>query len=132
MAIKITQIIPHPPENVWQIIGDPARVDWVPNVTSCHFDGAVRHFTMEGAGELSEQIYLLDHDARQIAYGVIKSSAELEHHHATIQIAPHAAGSELIWTVEVQPAAYEPFIEQSMHAALAQLNQVLAPQKTTP
>lgn len=130
MSIYLSKVIHYSPKLVWQIIGDPARVDWVPGVEACEFDGAVRQFIMEGAGRLSERIHLLDPEQRRIEYGVIESSAELTYHHASIQINNHylgdtIAGSNVVWKVDVQPAEYEPFIKESMRLALVELNRVL-------
>ena len=56
MAIKIEQILPYPPADIWTIVGEPGRVDWVPGVESAEFDGHVRRFKMAGAGGLAERI----------------------------------------------------------------------------
>jgi hypothetical protein len=59
MAIELEFNLPHPITDVWQIIGDPGRIDWVAGVASCEYDGTVRRFKMDGAGELAEQIFEL-------------------------------------------------------------------------
>ena len=133
MSIYLSKIIHYSSKLVWQVIGDPARVDWVPGVEACEFDGAVRRFTMEGAGELRERIHLIDHERRRIEYGVIESSAEIIHHHATIQVnnftidptIDPAMGSDVVWEVEIQPEQLEPFVKESMRLALIELNRVL-------
>ena len=39
-------------EQLWEILGTPDRVDWVPGVTSCTFDGEVRSLDLPGAGAI--------------------------------------------------------------------------------
>ena len=62
MAIKIEHVLPYPPAVIWNIVGNPGRVDWVPGVESAEFDGEVRRFKMEGAGGLAERITKCDED----------------------------------------------------------------------
>ena len=44
MAIELEYKLPHAVTDVWQIISDPGRRDWVAGVASCAFDGQVRRF----------------------------------------------------------------------------------------
>ena len=60
MAIELEFQIPHAVADVWQVIGDPGRIDWVAGVAACDYDGKVRRFKMEGAGELAEEIVELN------------------------------------------------------------------------
>ena len=46
-------------EEVWAVLGKPDRVDWVPGVKSCDFDGEVRSLILPGAGAIKERILLL-------------------------------------------------------------------------
>lgn len=129
----MSKIIHYSPQLVWRVIGDPARVDWVPGVEACAYDGEVRRFTMTGAGEVVERIFLVDDAARRIEYGVIESSAEIDHHRASIQVNPfyvgpqigQPSGSRVVWEVTVAPQALEPFIEERMRLALVELNRVM-------
>ena len=124
--IEKEHILAAEPAAVWAIIGDPGRVDWVPGVESCEFDGQVRRFSMAGAGGLAERIVLLDHDAMRIEYSVVESTPPLESHLAVIQLEAAEGGTRMRWTTEVSPSAVEPFIEAGMDGSLVQLEQVLA------
>ena len=42
MAVVIDHEFKASAEALWEILGTPDRVDWVPGVTSCTFDGEVR------------------------------------------------------------------------------------------
>jgi pimeloyl-ACP methyl ester carboxylesterase len=125
MTIHLEFVLPYAPERVWEIVGDPARVDWVPGVASCQYDGEVRRFVMQGAGRLAERVLARDPLARRLEYSVIDSQPALQHHRAALQIDPDPAGSLLRWDTTVQPATVEPFIRASMQAAVAQLERVL-------
>ena len=114
MAIDINHTLDYPPAKVWEIIGDPGRADWVTGVTAIEFDGEVRRFKMDGAGDLAERIVTLDHEKMHIAYSVIESAAPLTSHLASMSLEPTPAGTRLRWRTDVQPQQVEPFIRQGM------------------
>ena len=58
-------------------------------------------------------------------YSCIESPAPLEQHLASIKILASAGGCEMQWQTEVSPAAFEPFIEDSMNGALKQIQTIL-------
>lgn len=125
MAIRLDFVLNATPDRVWQVVGDPGRTDWVPGVESCAFDGTVRCFVMQGAGRLCERILLRDPERRRLEYAVIESRAPLTSHRAAIQVDAHPEGTLLRWETDVEPVAVEPFIRQSMEAAITQLRRVL-------
>ncbi|MBL6692121.1 MAG: SRPBCC family protein [Pseudomonadales bacterium] len=110
---------------LWAIVGTPDRVDWVPGVTACEFDGEVRRLAMPGAGDIAERILSLDNDARVIEYSCIESAAPLEHHLARITVEEAGDGCRMIWTTEVKPEAFEPFIVESMKGCLERITELL-------
>jgi len=115
-----------PPEALWEILGTPDRVDWVPGVTSCEFDGEVRRFKMVGAGGLAERINERDAGRMYLEYSVIESTPPLQSHVASITLEPHEGGTRFIWQTTVEPVAVEPFIATGMKGSLAQLADILA------
>ena len=50
----------HPIAEVWKIISDVSRTDWVPGVDSIVLEGDTRVFKFKGMGDLVEKILLLD------------------------------------------------------------------------
>lgn len=126
MAIELEFQLPHPVADVWQIIGDPGRIDWVAGVASCDYDGKVRRFKMEGAGALAEEIFELNDAAHTIVYGVVESTPPLAKHRASMTLSESSQGCLLTWRTEVDPVAVEPFIKQGMEASAAKLQAVLA------
>ena len=126
MAIELEFTLSHPVADVWQVIGDPGRIDWVAGVASCEYDGTIRRFKMEGAGELAEQIFTLDAANHTIVYGVIESTPPLHKHRASMALSATATGTLLTWRTEVEPTTVEPFIKQGMQASATKLQEVLA------
>ena len=126
MAIRFEAEFSCAPGVLWGIVGVPGRSDWVPGVTACQFDGVVRRMTMEGAGEVSEQIYRIDDGAMTIEYGVIESRSPLKAHRASIQLDAAGSGTRLVWTTTVDPVAVEPFIRKAMEASIARLHEMVA------
>ena len=125
MAIEVRHKLPVSADQVWQIVGDPGRIDWVAGVAACGFDGEIRRFQMQGAGQLAERIVQRDDETRCLRYSVVESTPPLASHLATLTVAEDGAGCEIIWQTEVQPTAVEPFIEQGMRGSLVQLESVL-------
>ena len=80
------KILPYAPEVIWNIVGEPGRVDWVPGVESAEFDGDVRRFKMAGAGGLAERINKRDEGRMYLEYSVIESTPPLQSHVASIAL----------------------------------------------
>ena len=89
----MTVIIDHhfnaPADQLWDILGTPDRVDWVPGVEHCALEGDVRSLTLPGAGDIKERILFHSHARRIIEYscfeapGVVRISIILPGVHAT-------------------------------------------------
>jgi len=126
MTIHIEKVFNCDAEVLWSIVGTPDRVDWVPGVHACEFDGEVRRLDMPGAGQIMEKILERDEEKKFIAYSCIESPVPLNSHRATIEIQENEAGCLMIWETEVDPVAVETFIEQSMQGCLSQIETLIA------
>tara|TARA_B100000614_G_scaffold92690_1_gene83774 strand:+ start:1221 stop:1607 length:387 start_codon:yes stop_codon:yes gene_type:complete len=125
VEITIEKVFDCERERVWAVIGNPERVDWVPSASDCVFDGSIRRFRMEGAGQLAEKIVLRDEDGMVLKYSVIDSPA-VNHHLATISLKNHEGNkTRFSWAQEFEPAQLEPFIRKGMEDSLVQLDSVL-------
>ena len=113
------------PSQLWQLVGTPDCVDWVPGVTLSEFDGEVRSLTMPGAGALKEKILNVDDNAMSIEYTVTESPLPLDSHIAEIQVSGTSGATEMVWKTSVTPEAYEKFIVETMDGAIAQLRSML-------
>ncbi|MDA0977728.1 MAG: SRPBCC family protein [Proteobacteria bacterium] len=127
MTIELQQDFDCPAADLWAVVGAPGRADWVPGVSECKFDGTVRRLTMEGAGEIAEQILGVDPETMSIQYSCIESQPPLESHLAEIQVlATGTTSCRMIWKTSVEPVIVEPFIVRQMRASLLNLSEMLA------
>jgi|AntAceMinimDraft_12_1070368.scaffolds.fasta_scaffold38965_2 hypothetical protein len=126
MTIRLEQSFDAEASELWAILGQPERVDWVPGIESCVFDGKVRAFTLPGAGAIKEEILLLDHDQRRIEYSCFESPIPLTLHQASMQITDTEDGCHLVWETRIEPEKFEPFIVTSMEGALQRLQTILS------
>ena len=125
MAVNIDHEFKASAEALWEILGTPDRVDWVPGATSCTFDGEVRSLDLPGAGAIKERILTHDNEARILEYSCFESPGGLESHRAKMEITAKAAGCRLQWQAHVKPEAIEPFIKGSMEGCIARLEEML-------
>lgn len=122
---KVDVRIERSPDDVWALIGDFGGLgDWMPGIDSCTLEGDVRKLEMMGM-EIHEQQMSRDDASRTISYSIVKSPMPLEHHLATLSVAPDGDGSILTWAYEVRPddmaSAFGPVYDGSAKAVKAQL-----------
>ncbi|MDG0969091.1 MAG: SRPBCC family protein [Porticoccaceae bacterium] len=129
MAIKIEHHLLFSADEVWRVLGTPDRVDWVPGVKSCLFDGEVRCLDLPGAGTIKERILLRDNSIRRIEYSCFESPGALLSHHASMQIIESENGCTLHWEANVEPVEIENFVKPSMQGSLDQLEKVLSSER---
>ena len=122
--IRCNAVFARPPEEVWNVVGDLTRVDWIPTIEHSELSDGVRTNTFVGLGPIEEQILVHDAAAMVCEYSVINSPV-ITTHHATLSVVPHADGSEVIWTTTVEPAFFADLIEPGLQAALVELASVL-------
>jgi hypothetical protein len=126
MAILIEHEFKTTAQELWDIVGTPDRIDWVPGVTECILDGEVRRLGMPGAGQIAERILLHNNESMRLEYSCIESSPPLAHHLATIQLNSIDKGLCMMrWETEVTPANVEPFIKKNMQGCLRKIEELL-------
>ena len=125
MSVKVDHQFNASADQLWAILGTPDRIDWVPGVTSCTFDGEVRSLHLPGAGDIKERILSRDEDSKTMEYSCFETPAPLESHHASIEIIPNADGCRLLWETTVAPIEIETFIRTSMEGCLERLTEIL-------
>jgi len=125
VEITIEKVFDCERQKIWAVIGNPERVDWVPSASDCVFDGSIRRFRMEGAGQLAEKIVLRDQDEMILKYSVIDLPA-VDCHLATISLINlDQNATRFCWAQEFEPAQLEPFIRKGMEDSLVELDSVL-------
>ena len=127
MAVNIDHQFRATADRLWEILGKPDRVDWVPGVQHCVLEGDVRSLTLPGAGDIKERILFYSNEQRIIEYSCFEAPGTLKTHYARMEVIPNAKGCQLLWHAEVTPVNIEAFIRKSMEACLARLEQLLNP-----
>lgn len=126
MPIRFEHNLNYSADAVWEILGTPDRVDWVPGVEQCTFDGEVRSLELPGAGAIKERILSRDHANKKIEYSCFESPGTMTSHYASMEIVEQDHGCTLLWQARIEPEELEPFVKSSMEGALAQLQQILS------
>ena len=117
-------------DELWAVIGTPDRVDWVPGVEGCEYDGEVRSLSLPGAGAIKERIVSRDAAARTMVYSCFESPTPLEFHEARVEVVAEDNGCTLHWQTKVEPVEIEVFIKASMEGCLVQIAQVIGQSST--
>ena len=98
-SFEVTIDIAAPPDQVWVLAGDPARVgEWFPAVVECEMDGDVRRVTMGNGAHLVERITRRDDAQRTYAYSVQEGIPGLTSHEAVILVEGAPGGSRVRWS----------------------------------
>ena len=124
-TIKLSESFNHRVSEVWKIVGDLSRTDWVSGVEEITLVNDTREFFMEGMGKLTEKIILCSDKRRRLEYCVIRAPVKIKHHLAIIELTKIEEDCLLNWTTEIDPEIYGSGIEQGMIACLKQLKKIL-------
>ena len=111
---------------LWDILSDVGRCDWVPTINKIKVDGDCRHFEMDGMGQITEKILKQDDVSMTLQYSAIKTPAPIEHHLATMQISSLNEGECLLkWTTEISPDIFADGIQQGMLISIEGIKSVI-------
>jgi len=64
-------------EDLWEILSDVVRCDWVPTIDKIALDGDCRIFEMEGMGQITEKILLSDDQTMTLEYSAIDTPSPI-------------------------------------------------------
>ena len=113
-------------EELWLILSDVGRCDWVPTIDKITLEGDFRHFEMTGMGQITEKILKQDDASMTLQYSAIKTPAPIEHHLATMQIVPLNEHECLLnWTTEISPDIFAEGIQQGMLISIEGIKTVI-------
>ena len=111
---------------LWSILSDIGRCDWVPMIEEITLEGDCRHFEMKGMGQITEKILKQDHSNMIIQCSAIQTPAPIEHHLATMQIASiNDQECMLSWTTEISPDIFADGIHQGMLASIEGIQKII-------
>ena len=125
-TVNIKERLPFSAQDVWNVISDVERCDWVPAVERITLEGDVRSFTMEGIGEVQEKIIKIDTENMVLQYSAIKTPSQVEHHLATMSITVKDDGCEFEWESEIDPDQFSEAIRSGMDISFQGLIRVLS------
>lgn len=113
-------------DELWLILSDVGRCDWVPTIDKITLEGDFRHFEMTGMGQITEKILKQDDASMTLQYSAIKTPAPIEHHLATMQIASlNEQECMLSWTTEISPDIFAEGIHQGMLISIDGIKKVI-------
>ena len=113
-------------DELWVILSDVGRCDWVPTIDEIILEGDLRHFQMTGMGQITEKILKQDHASMILQYSAIQTPAPIEHHLATMQVAPlNDRECMLSWTTEISPDIFADGIHQGMLVSIEGIKKVI-------
>ena len=113
-------------DELWSILSDVGRCDWVPTIEKITLEGDCRHFEMTGMGQITEKILKQDHTNMMLQYSAIQTPAPIEHHLATMQINHiEKDKSQLTWTTEIDPPEFSAGIHHGMLISIEGIRKVI-------
>tara|TARA_B100000401_G_scaffold396737_1_gene306441 strand:- start:330 stop:719 length:390 start_codon:yes stop_codon:yes gene_type:complete len=113
-------------KELWSILSDVSRCDWVPSVNKIILEDDCRVFEMEGIGEVKEKILLNDSKRMILKYSAIQTIAPLNHHLATMNVIYVSKGHcKLEWTTEIDPDIFADAIHQGMISSIKGIKEVI-------
>ena len=111
---------------LWSIISDVSRCDWVPSVEEIKIEGDCRVFEMEGMGTVKEQILINDDNKMKLQYSAIKTTTPINHHLATMYVtAIDKDTCSFSWTTEIDPEIFADAIHQGMMISIDGIKKVI-------
>ena len=113
-------------ENLWNILSDISRCDWVPTIDEIYLEGDCRIFEMEGMGLVKERILLLDNESMTLEYSAVETKIPIKHL-ATMQVSKiNESSCQLEWSTEIDPEIFAEAIHQGMLISIEGLKTVIA------
>ena len=111
---------------LWSILSDIGRCDWVSMIEEITLEDDYRHFEMKGMGQITEKILKQDHANMLLQYSAIQTPAPVEHHLATMQIASiNDQECMLSWTTEISPDIFADGIHQGMLESIEGIQKII-------
>ena len=112
--------------DLWTILSDVGRCDWVPTIEKITLEGDCRYFEMAGMGKITEKILKHDEKNMTLQYSAIDTPAPIQHHLATMEVIPISDHEcRLKWTTEISPEAFAEGVHQGMLISIDGIKEVI-------
>ena len=118
--------IDSPADEVWALVGDPARLhDWFP-ITSCEVIGNKRWINRGSGLRFEEDIITLDHDLRRFQYSIVNNLI-VKSHLGTVDVIPDGPNRCMVmYGTDIDPEPMGLIIIGAAGAGLEKLQEIFA------
>jgi uncharacterized protein YndB with AHSA1/START domain len=114
-----------PPDAVWALVGDPARLhEWFPGIESCTVDGSTRVVVLGSGLPMPEELVTVDPLQRRLQYRI--TAPVVREHLSTIDVVDLGDGTSLVtYSVDADPATMALVIAGAAGNAIEHLRHLL-------
>ena len=125
-TVRRHAFIDSPADQVWGLVGDPARLhDWFP-ITSCEVVGNKRWINLASGLRFEEDIITLDHDLRRFQYSIVNNLI-VKSHLGTVDVIPDGPNRCIvIYSTDIDPDPMGLIIIGAAAAGLEKLQEIFA------
>ena len=125
-TVRRHAFIDSPADQVWGLVGDPARLhDWFP-ITSCEVVGNKRWINLASGLRFEEDIITLDHDLRRFQYSIVNNLI-VKSHLGTVDVIPDGPNRCIvIYGTDIDPDPMGLIIIGAAGAGLEKLQEIFA------
>jgi ligand-binding SRPBCC domain-containing protein len=118
--------IDSPADEVWALVGDPARLhDWFP-ITSCEVVDNKRWINLGSGLRFEEDIITLDHDLRRFQYSIVNNLI-VKSHLGTVDVIPDGPNRCMVmYGTDIDPEPMGLIIIGAAGAGLEKLKEIFA------
>ena len=118
--------IDSPADEVWALVGDPARLhEWFP-ITSCEVVGNKRWINLASGLRFEEDVITLDHDLRRFQYSIVNNLI-VKSHLGTVDVIPDGPNRCMVmYGTDIDPEPMGLIIIGAAGAGLEKLQEIFA------
>lgn len=92
------------PDEVWKVVSDAGAIStWFPLIEQSSASDGVRHCTLQGGGELEEEIVTSDDELRRFQYRITAGAMPVEFHLGTIDVLDLDGRALVVYSTDVTP-----------------------------
>ena len=130
-TVRRQVFIDSPADEVWALVGDPARHhDWFP-ITSCEVVGKKRWINLGSGLRFEEDIITLDHDLRRFQYSIVNNLI-VKSHLGTVDVIPDGPNRCMVmYGTDIDPEPMGLIIIGAAGAGLEKLKEIFAAKKNS-
>ena len=111
-------------DEVWALVGDPARLhEWFP-ITGCQVEGKKRWIDLPSGLRFEEDIITLDHDLRRFQYSIVNNPIVKSHLGTVDVIADGRSRCIVVYSTDLDPEVMGLMIAGAAGAGLDRLQEI--------